>query len=1125
MANISQQGLFNAFMPEVMIQKITLENAGFVPVESNPHIKDEREEKEFIQTPDSMKVSLSLIVKEKFDDDLFGKWLGSIDLKKYITIKLYQSTDPSVSKLATVSNESIRLFENSTFWGEETRIARNYASRLLGTQNDTETWEKINNSIKLIDISLLDEKTVENEINDDGTETQNVFYKASFDLATSQPKHLSYFALTTFDIEKLSQDFNLKNPLEDKYTSVYAEKVIDNYQTIAQSFVYLKEDGSVWTGPVYVENDLDGANTIVSSTYKTTANTEITGSTVLKRLAVSNSKIQDFRNDKEIKKLKLDFQKIRKAFNRLGDRRDIVVNPRTENYFKLLSFESDGDRNCNISFVIEPAQMVASSSKYKNFFISFNTPLANTAMRGQIRSLKVLRKRVKKYGHSKQAYVDFHKNQIEEIVAYSADRGGKIITQDNEKAFLSEIPLQDARMFILTDRQMPYITDGLYQYGIEVEIDDPLEDKLKNILKDLNNEKIDLEKYYREASKLSRTKAMQQSSNPHFKTQLSQARTEVIEGNYNPLTNSFTTSFKTKMAEQDQQTSIWTTSVATFCNSLSYFIEDLDSELLSGELQKIVNPQTGNPSGIGLLLSLYETLISRMNSVISLDKKVNNLLSTDNARSRKTSFKMKHWFKDEAHDADKDDTISFKFFDESVVPESRTQELRTQGILDKTQNNKRGLLSITRDQLNQRAEQETLKFFNSANPDINDPEDNTSTSQIGNINLSYFTPNVISTRNNQYAILENSPIGKDLEDSSKIESKLEKTNKVLENFKNISVSSTNSDDVVIVTQDFQILENTLRNFIKSIGSAHSVTIELEKKKQKEDAAIDPIQVNSIGISALDDISQQTTNDAGGLSRFVSALATDLDHSIPTKNNFSSGINPFANTPTDKTILTTNSIQFDVNSMTSEEKSELPLQIQAQFLESKGKSSVKDTKNKNSISKEIDVSAIKELRMLSGFEKGEDGRKLLNKPIWEKVTREKLNSMDKTKDIVLKMFDYDNTSVKTKSNFIKKAESIDSTFILKGEGQVSESEMDRDYIIEKQNYTISLPKKTIDEMTKMSVEQSTFPPYSTKTEIANTQSFKEILTDENVKKKLRKKEIENFNKNVKPKNVIKRGNKK
>ena len=116
MAEVNQEQIIGSLIPDVYLKKITLETAGTVIRETNPHIQHPRESRRRKKaTSKSLLVTLDLLLKEELDNSLIDTWFSNQDFQKYLRFTVIQSTNPLVTKILSASNNAIQLANINSF--------------------------------------------------------------------------------------------------------------------------------------------------------------------------------------------------------------------------------------------------------------------------------------------------------------------------------------------------------------------------------------------------------------------------------------------------------------------------------------------------------------------------------------------------------------------------------------------------------------------------------------------------------------------------------------------------------------------------------------------------------------------------------------------------------------------------------------------------------------------------------------------------------------------------------------------------------------------------------------------------------------------------------------------------
>ena len=352
---VNQEQIVGSLIPDVYLKTITLETAGTVIRETNPHIEHARESvKKFkTSTNNSLQVTLDLLLKEELDNSLIDSWFSDQEFQKYLRFTVIQSTDPFVTKIMSAANNAIQLAnvnsntEAAVFIAElmgEMKELPEFTS--FGNQAAAYSEEDIpelmklifdNTIVKYVSVKeyMLNNKSLLNQqhqsVTDMGHRIYDFTFRVKFELPTKSPSHLSYFIVSSIDIDQIIADYNLDTAdahlFELMNGKVAVDTVINDGGLVSKSFIFKDADGSIWSGPVH-----QAAGGWLTGTPES----EIKEPLI--KHEVENNKIQDFRNFDEIERLQLDFSvvenrlfKTNLPFNRLtNDNMDVI---RTENYF------------------------------------------------------------------------------------------------------------------------------------------------------------------------------------------------------------------------------------------------------------------------------------------------------------------------------------------------------------------------------------------------------------------------------------------------------------------------------------------------------------------------------------------------------------------------------------------------------------------------------------------------------------------------------------------------------------------------------------------------------------------------------------------------------------------------
>ena len=191
---------------------------------------------------------------------------------------------------------------------------------------------------------------------------------------------------------------------------------------------------------------------------------------------------------------------------------------------------------------------------------------------------------------------------------------GKLKKVDNANGSIKEIVVgsqNQFRTFTITDTAASAITDGFYQYGVQVEMRDGTIDYLNNQLQRLSNIKRDMNLYYSIAS------------SPTF---------------YNPSSQKFTNKLNQYYSGIEKDERPWIKSVAFFMDIITSLTFVGDPKSMGKRFFAFISPASGNLEGINAFLSVIEGLESKLSNI--LGSKI-HLQTPGNEKKRMVYSKLK----------------------------------------------------------------------------------------------------------------------------------------------------------------------------------------------------------------------------------------------------------------------------------------------------------------------------------------------------------------------------------------------------------------------------------------------------------------------------------------------------
>jgi len=690
---------------------------------------------------------------------MIGTWFSNQDFQKYLRFTVIQSTDPLATKILSTSNNAIQIAninsdnEAAVFLAElmgELKEMPEFASiggmaPAYSEDDIPELIELITNNTKVKYVSvaehLMNNKSLLNQqyesTSSTGARIFDFTFRVKFEVPTKTPHHLSYFAVSTLDIDQLIEDFNLDasdtHLFELMNGKVAADIIINNSNLVSKSFVFKGVDGNIWSGPVH-----EAGGSWMTGTADSQNKSPVT------KHEVENNKIQDFRDFDSMERLQLDFSVVQNSlfnenlpFKRLtNDNMDVQ---RTENYFSEIALTKDARGWCRLAFAMDYGKLIRDHTQYGALYSKTNQDdLFNNV---RIRSFTLKRRRVKReyttlnsLGSPTQRRDIFDIDEPDEIISYAGEsRPGKMESNRSKRGIIREMEIEldsdlgELRHFMGVDRTMRTTTDGFYQYGIEMEVEDNTKKLIREKIYSLARAKYWLDYYY---------------------------NTAILPNHFDPVSNRFTQEFIDKQYSKYGKSSgnnslissPWIRPLITYLSILSFFRKGEIDEKFAAALWKYTDPKSGNPRGIAMIQKLIENLMQRLSSAVGI-----NLVER---RSRGVRADSDGNFVNPSSVVmpGKPSVKTFKieyFFSQtydSNLPKDMGYDYLSNGNLEREENND-GLRTISGPHYIKRAELETLKYFNSASPDIDMAVGSvmyTKGDSINNTRLTYLSPSNVS---------------------------------------------------------------------------------------------------------------------------------------------------------------------------------------------------------------------------------------------------------------------------------------------------------------------------------------------------------------------------------------------
>ena len=762
---IEQMGLIGDMIPNVYIKSIAINKKGGEVVEQlNPHV-DVSEYSKFsaatgetvivsppvnysgkAKTSETLVINIELVMKDSTTSSGTGTWMNNEDILKYLKVRVVQSTHRSFTRaissgVMTLDPEDYKSHPRADHALEQTYALSDYVVKtdpkrptvLIEQSGDPHIDQPGQNRLQAYYSTTDSQNNVVYDIPIDATFTHK----------ETGPSHLAYFAATYFDTQQMIEDYRLDLTQEMKrgvIGKIAAENVINNSQVVVNSYIYYLSDDSIWTGPV---------QKIETKWYTQGLATDLQ----LRRRQVANKTVKDLRKTAEIEDVPIDFSMVQAELLGITSTIGVVSSdPLTLNsqqtHFSDDMIARDSSGRTRFVLTVDYQNLLRDSTLYGKFFTHPRSQVTELVQQyTDLRSIRVYRKRVKTSVRKNRLGMDadfvdwFDPTQGPELIATSEEADDKFLRpktlykdsygvkttsasdQNGQNTFFGSIRevelsvdqyVSGLRHFTVIDGNMSDVTDGLYQYYVEIDIEDGTKTFLEDLLSVLTNVRIGIERYYNESL---------------------QAQ------NYDFQANKFKQQFIDAQSEKylpDLVGAPWVYGPITYLDVLNTLTMDSYASMV-GEYAKalhaIASPSTGTPDGINTLLGLVSSLESNIRSTIGLKKDHSNAQIGPNTPKRIVNIvhEMKH------------------IFDSNVAKNAGIDYLSGQ------ETNLDGLRVVTGTEWESRTTSETQKFY-TAPTDITlkiaGEEDSSTTLSTNHVEMTYLSPASIDLYSTSYNLLD-----------------------------------------------------------------------------------------------------------------------------------------------------------------------------------------------------------------------------------------------------------------------------------------------------------------------------------------------------------------------------------
>ena len=419
--------------------------------------------------------------------------------------------------------------------------------------------------------------------------------------------YVSVLAFIKVNTERVQEEMNFSFREGEYYHgSAVSEKIISNNEFQNTSYIYRTADNNIFHGTVE-----DGGSGEYQGLLQTGQRVALTKETI------KNYKIMNNRDKISLKSFKVGFNhtpyKVVKSSRVTNDN---MFNGQKPAYFSDLHHTKNRFDNVLAMFSINKSELLERNTLFGPLLSSMsNLKKQEMVEKCRIKNLTIKRVRVADQSErvtgintTKNQYAKLDKNEPDILLLSVGETEQGVFPEvNNDKVFFTEEnmfvsnPSYGIKSYSFEDKEFKDITDGMYQYEIEVEITDPLINFLSEKLDSYNLEVSKLSQYYHFAS-----------SDKTY---------------YNPNKKRFASKFGAIVRSEfnnDPEQLPWITAPAKYIDTLTEFAPRVSSTLKNRFLEgvsNIISPDTGNPDEINILLKLMESAAGRLKEMSGLSKK------------------------------------------------------------------------------------------------------------------------------------------------------------------------------------------------------------------------------------------------------------------------------------------------------------------------------------------------------------------------------------------------------------------------------------------------------------------------------------------------------------------------
>jgi hypothetical protein len=646
-------GLFGDIVPNIYIDKVFLEES---------HVGTQQDKDgnftSFLQTP---VITVQLKVLDSVSDggtfSILGDALqfqssnGTVDLKKYFKVHCILFTSQDLAENFISNFEKENYTETSNYFSlPQIQSQETYLKETKDLNDFINTYE-----------------------NADGiTEINRPFF---FDLNEADTiSYLRVFAFVELDTKTLEADLG-DIDLPASYKNIIGryrdEVVINNSEIVEQLTIFVTEDGDLWDDSFHVHNPGSGNIYMEGRVH-----TPDIPHGVLTKVNTTVFNVQDFRIRDEIDAFIANLNLENSVQNTFPEQSDILNKALSnKSYFSQLFITKDADRNVRYHFAFDYGAYVLENVKFSNIVKSMSAEGRKKIIdNSEILNLTVSRIQVQNQPYPNRLGSPLQNRIASDGTIKTPLIGGSLGGENLNEIFiiLSEQPdTADSiiRNFTGLDELMKDTEDGVFQYFVDVEINDGFVPVMREVLANLSNAVAS----YNDYVALANIPGVYDEQSRKFTSTPANPSSVIVNGE-----------IVTTMTGQEIMNSFGTDNlidiINTYLNTLDLFVE-IDKPLgaflsqststetmrrvLQNNLGRNISPTVGSVDGIILFEKLLNDLLGTLNDVLSIGSNSVGVQATTTDRKadsissfRTTTIKTSETF---------ENTIDARFLNESYV--------------------------------------------------------------------------------------------------------------------------------------------------------------------------------------------------------------------------------------------------------------------------------------------------------------------------------------------------------------------------------------------------------------------------------------------------------------------------